>query len=161
MRLHIGAGHYYWPGFTNVDYVGDQDLVTDITDLPYEDDSVDEIHGIHVFEHLQRYDAVKALNEWYRVLKPGGKLVLEMPSLEKIAQLIVDGEKNPRLTTMGLFGDPRDPNKHMAHQWGWAADELLAEMWANGFDAEVLEPVFHLKKRDMRCVAIKNPERKA
>jgi predicted SAM-dependent methyltransferase len=155
-RLHIGAGDKYWPGFVNIDFDGDQDWRCDITKLKmYDDDSVDEIHGIHVFEHLNRVDAQDAVREWRRVLKPGGKLVLEMPCFDKIIGMINQGETNIRMTLWGLFGDPRYRNEHMQHRWCYSEGELADLMKELGFDAAITEPVYHFAKRDMRCEAIK------
>ena len=150
MRVHLGAGKKYWPGWTNVDFVGDQDINSDICDLPFEDNSVDEIQAIHVFEHLHRMKTQAALNEWKRVLKPEGKLVLELPCLDKVTEMMASGEKNIRMTLFALYGDPREENEHMCHKWGWSEEEITTELKSCGFDVEIKEPVFHIKQRDMR-----------
>lgn len=49
----------------------------DITDIPYEDNTVDAIICIHVLEHIQ--DDAKAISELYRVLKKGGWAILQVP----------------------------------------------------------------------------------
>ena len=156
MRLHLGAGKKYWPGWHNVDLEGDQDTVCDITKLPFNNDSVDEIQAIHVFEHLHRINAIDALNEWRRVLKPGGKLVLEMPCYDKIISMINSGEKNLRMTMFGLFGDPNEAGEFMGHQWCWSKDELEKQVKTCGFDVDITDPKFHFVQRDMRCEAIKS-----
>lgn len=53
------------------------DLVCDIVDIPEPNASFDSILCSEVFEHLP--DAVKALDEFYRLLKPGGKLIITAP----------------------------------------------------------------------------------
>lgn len=94
--------------------------------------------------------------EWFRVLKRGGKLVLECPCLDKIAQLIVNGETNMRLTVLGIFGDPRDPKPGMLHQWCWSKAELLEALTGVNFtNITFLEPVFHFPQRDMRVECTK------
>jgi SAM-dependent methyltransferase len=147
------------PGFINVDRHGsddDVDVKSDIFPLPFGTDYADEIWAIHVFEHLHRNEAGKALYEWFRVLKPGGKLILEMPCLDKIAKLIVAGEKNIRLTLLGLFGDPRDPKPDMGHQWCWGYDEITETLSNVAFkDITICEPVFHIPERDFRVEARK------
>jgi SAM-dependent methyltransferase len=53
------------------------DLVCDIANVPQPDASFDAILCSEVFEHLP--DATEALDEFSRLLKPGGKLVLTAP----------------------------------------------------------------------------------
>jgi ubiquinone/menaquinone biosynthesis C-methylase UbiE len=49
----------------------------DITDIHYADDSFDVIYCSHVLEHVS--DDMRAMRELYRVLKPGGWAVLQVP----------------------------------------------------------------------------------
>lgn len=53
------------------------DLVCDIVNIPEPDASFDAILCSEVLEHLP--DALKALDEFARLLKPGGKLILTAP----------------------------------------------------------------------------------
>lgn len=148
-RLHLGAGAYNWPGYVNLD------SETDLQDLPFADGSVAEIHAIHLFEHLPRLEVDRYLKEWIRVLQPGGKLFLELPCLDKIARLICDGEINQRLTVLGLFGDPRDPDILMRHQWAYTTAEIRLVLEAAGFRVQFAEPLYHYQVRDMRVIGEK------
>ncbi|HEX8208556.1 MAG TPA: methyltransferase domain-containing protein [Longimicrobium sp.] len=51
----------------------------DATNLPFEDDSVDELVCWEVLEHIE--DKEKALSEFHRVSRPGAKLTLTTPML--------------------------------------------------------------------------------
>ncbi len=53
------------------------DIISDITDIPLEDESVDAILCTEVFEHLK--DPLSALAEFARLLKKGGTLLLTAP----------------------------------------------------------------------------------
>ena len=53
------------------------DLVCDIVNIPKPDDCLDAILCSEVLEHLP--DALKALDEFTRLLRPGGKLILTAP----------------------------------------------------------------------------------
>ncbi len=154
--MNVGAGDKYFPGFVNCDLHGEQDIVCDISKIPVETDHADELHAYHVLEHIHRKTACETLQEWFRVLKRGGKIVIEVPCLNKIAQHIVNGEKNQRLTVLGLFGDPRDTKPDMMHQWCYTKEELVELMVGIGFsDVNVEEPVFHIASRDMRVTGVK------
>lgn len=49
----------------------------DITDIQYPDNTFDVIYCNHVLEHVP--DDRKAMSEFYRVLKPGGWAILQVP----------------------------------------------------------------------------------
>jgi len=60
------------------------DVKADILDLPFDDNSFDVVFCNHVLEHIK--DDEKAMRELYRVLKPNGMGVFQIPqdlSLEK------------------------------------------------------------------------------
>jgi predicted SAM-dependent methyltransferase len=155
-RVHLGSGRHSWPNAVNVDYDERADIVGPVDRLPtFEDESVDEIYAIHLFEHLERLKIGEALGEWRRVLKKGGKLILEMPCLDKIAQMLVEGETNIKMTLFGIFGDVTEPSPYMRHQWCYTIKELQAVLEANGFAVEVTDAIYHVPTRDMRATAIK------
>lgn len=155
VRVNAGAGDRHWPGFYNCDKYGAAEIECDLRELPFEASTVDEIHAIHAIEHLPRMDVDVVMNKWYRLLKPGGRLFLEVPCMNKIAQMIVDGEKNLRLTLLGVFGDPRDPKPGMMHGWCYTREELTDILIQAGFSVTEAEPKFHIAKRDMRLEAVK------
>lgn len=141
IRVNLACGDKHWPGFVNLDN-------PDLLNLEYDDESVDELHLIHVFEHLPRAKIYLYLKEWQRVLKPGGLLVLEMPLLDKICQMVLDGEKNQQLTLLGIFGNVHKDDPLMWHRWCYAKWEL--EKVLDGWITEFKDPVFHFEKRDIR-----------
>src|SRR6476469_1536659 len=53
------------------------DIVSDITDIPLENNFVDAIMCTEVFEHIP--DPVAAIKEFTRLLKPGGYLLITAP----------------------------------------------------------------------------------
>jgi SAM-dependent methyltransferase len=79
VRLNVGAGETYIPGFHNIDISPDADITIDLNreQLPFEDDSVDLVFSYHTLEHVQEY--LFALGEIHRVLRPGGRFLLGVP----------------------------------------------------------------------------------
>jgi SAM-dependent methyltransferase len=64
--------------YTTTDLVSPiADVKADICDLPFDDNSYDIILCNHVLEHIP--DDTKAMQELYRVLKPGGMGILQIP----------------------------------------------------------------------------------
>ena len=53
------------------------DVEADLTDLPFRDDSFDLLICLHVLEHVP--DDHAAIGEIHRVLRPGGKAILQVP----------------------------------------------------------------------------------
>lgn len=90
LRLHLGCGKRVIPGFVNIDIADFKHIhhKTSIDKLDMiEDDSVDLIYCSHAFEYFDRQEAVKVLDEWYRVLKDGGILRLAVPDFHKLVKL--------------------------------------------------------------------------
>lgn len=53
------------------------DIVASGDNLPIEDESVDFVISSHMIEHI--FDPIKALKEWYRVIKKGGYIFTIIP----------------------------------------------------------------------------------
>ncbi len=80
IKLNIGAGSTVIEGFTPID----RKLGTEAFPLAYADGSVDEIRASHILEHFTFGDAQKAMEEWSRVLKPGGRIRISVPDVDKV-----------------------------------------------------------------------------
>lgn len=121
LKLNIGAGDTKIPGFVPVDIKSG----VDARDLSkYTDDTVDEIRASHILEHFTFKDALAVLEEFNRILKPGGKLRLAVPDIDKCTNA---GEH--RLFYM--FGGQTD--EHDVHKSGYDKEKLSAFMQASGF----------------------------
>ncbi|MFI8378952.1 class I SAM-dependent methyltransferase [Leeuwenhoekiella sp. NPDC079379] len=84
--LHFAPEQAFYKRFRkmeNLDYTTTDlnsplaDVKADICNLPFEDDVYDVIFCNHVLEHIK--DDLKAMHELYRVLKPGGMAILQIP----------------------------------------------------------------------------------
>jgi SAM-dependent methyltransferase len=56
-------------------------VVGDMRRMPIQDESVDLIFSFGVIEHVLPRDSQKTVREFFRVLKPGGRLLLATPNL--------------------------------------------------------------------------------
>jgi SAM-dependent methyltransferase len=59
------------------------DVVADIRRLPWTDESVDAVYAGHVLEHIPYEDGTSAVAEMRRVLKPGGRLCIVGPDMDR------------------------------------------------------------------------------
>jgi SAM-dependent methyltransferase len=69
------------PGFLNLDVraVPGLDLLADVLRLPFADGSIFEVRAGSLLEHFD--DPCLPLEEFHRVLSPGGRLVVRVPAL--------------------------------------------------------------------------------
>lgn len=90
VKLHLGCGKKYIPGFTHIDLADYSHIEykQDIRDLSnFEDCSIDLIYCCHALEYFDRFEVINVLKEWYRVLKKGGILRLAVPDFENIVKV--------------------------------------------------------------------------
>jgi predicted SAM-dependent methyltransferase len=89
-RLHIG-GTTACEGWEILNAIPEAwvDHIGQAEDLSrFEGNIFDEIYASHVLEHLGYQSALPAaLREWYRVLKPEGRLMVSVPDLDTLCQL--------------------------------------------------------------------------
>jgi predicted SAM-dependent methyltransferase len=85
IKLNLGCGWQLLPGYVNIDNDPRKkpDLLHDVlTGIPYSDNSVDEVRAFDFLEHVATCDVIWLMEEIYRVLKPGGKLISFTPDAE-------------------------------------------------------------------------------
>lgn len=122
LRLHLGCGENYLPGYVNVDFPSERhtvmtgiraDLYADLRTLGYPDESVGEVRLHHVFEHFTRGTAIAMLIRWYGWLADEGKLVLETPDFERMVREFKRGgtAQKQGLALRHIFG---------SHEADWA-----------------------------------------
>lgn len=127
LRLHLGCGEVYLPGYHNIDYPPDEHTVQvaskadqygDITQLHYEPGSVQEIRLHHVFEHFSRPVSLRLLIEWYTWLDEGGKIIIETPDFERSVRAFLR-KKQPQefISLRHIFGSQEA--RWANHYDGW------------------------------------------
>ena len=85
-RLNLGCGMDKKKGYINIDRNKgvNPDMVLDLNKLPYpfKTNEIDEIYSSHILEHIKE-EPITVLDEYHRILKPGGKLILRVPHFTK------------------------------------------------------------------------------
>lgn len=157
MRLHLGCGADYRDGYINVDawpsVRADRHVpVFPLTDIA--DGSVLEILAIHVIESFYQWQVPAVLADWARVLKNGGRLILEGTDLDSTMEMAQS--KDPQRRQWGLWGlygrqDMPEPNVATLHHYVWRSVELVDEMMKVGFYGGVItRATTHVPERDFR-----------
>ncbi len=166
MKLNIGCGKRRLPGYTGVDMTAQPsvDIVAPADKVPLPDGCAEEVMAIHLVEHVFPWQVPDLLREWHRLLKPGGRLVLEMPDLLKACTNLAENRRVGKHPDQGhmwaIFGDDTLKDPLMMHKAGWWFDRLKPVVEAAGF-AQVVEreTVFHpvgRGVRDFRLEAVKS-----
>lgn len=126
--------------------------------LPVPDGACDGVYASHVLEHLARRDVDIALDETFRILKPGGIFRAVVPDLAVSARRYLDaaGRDDPQAcdrfmteTHLGIERRPRGVARTLVewfsnarHMWMWDEAGLAAAMRAHGF-ADIRRAAFN------------------
>jgi SAM-dependent methyltransferase len=78
------------------------EIKADLCELPFQDNYYDLILCNHVLEHIP--EDQKAMQEMYRVLKPGGTLIAQVPLEENRTQTFEDNSITDKATRTEIFG---------------------------------------------------------
>lgn len=145
VKLHLASGKDYREGYINVDLYQSNtdrvDLIADIRKLPFDDNSVDEILALHVIEHFDFFEGQHVLNEWYRVLKPGGLLILETPDFLETCREFVNCSHARRLELyLHFFAAPWVDGQ--THKFLFTEDQLKCQLgWAGFRSSKRIRPL--------------------
>lgn len=120
--LEIGPGLTRLNGFETLNIIDGKavDYIADISQkLPFPDNSFDLIYASHVIEHVPWFLQKQLFSEFYRILKPGGKIEIWVPNFKKVLETV---------TTYYQTGENQTGND------GWYRfnEEKDVMMWANG-----------------------------
>lgn len=159
--LNIGCGKVQYPKpWINIG-MDCGDLHCDIRRLELPDDYADVAIAAHLIEHFYEWEAVDILLEWKRALKPGGKLILELPCMDKVYSIIAASvaQKLPltrSFTEFVFWGNPKYKDPLMGHKWGYTYKSITEKLHMAGFEQiTTCSPRYHFAERDMRIEAIK------
>lgn len=97
-------------------------------------------------------------------MRPGGKLIIELPNLQRILSHIFirmkKGEPpSPAFSWLPMWGDPAFKDPAMMHKWGYFPIDVEKRLSEAGFvDIAHEEAKYHFPIRDMRVTARKPKE---
>lgn len=154
IQLHIGCGQRRLNGFINIDrnHSAATDFVSDTIQLPCNNNSVDRIETYHVIEHIPQPVVGIVLAEWRRVLKVGGRLIIECPDFDEVVKRYTEGNKE---MLFSIFGRHRFPGDE--HTWGYSPKSLQEFVEHEGFACTLHPPTDYHKDAEpcMRVECVK------
>ena len=159
--LHVGcgpkrqsqtpfAGKHWRELRLDIDATVQPDVIGTMTEMAVvADSSVDAIFSSHNIEHLYPHEVPLALQEFRRVLKPDGFVLLTCPDLQSVCKLVAENKLTEPAYQSGmgpitpldiLYGhrvSMKQGNLYMAHRCGFTGKVLVATFQAEGFGAAV------------------------
>mgnify|MGYP001574941420 CR=1 FL=1 len=110
------------------------DVFMDARSLEIPSNSVEEILVVQLLEHFSRVEAADALIEWYRVLQPGGRLVVDTPKLDGLMlEFLAEKSENRReYYYRMIFGSQKNAGAY--HKDGYTLAKLSELMQSVGFE---------------------------
>lgn len=134
--LHIAPEQEFLRKFKkmrNLDYISADlyspivDVKADILDLPFATESFDVVFCNHVLEHIE--DDAKAMSELYRILKPGGWGILQVPMKNSLEKTYEDFS----------IKDPTERQKHFGQydHVRWYGMDYFDRLRNAGFEVEI------------------------
>lgn len=142
-KLNIGSsiarGQYRETEWVNLDLKACKgvNVVASGFALPFLNDTFEEIHAVHVLEHLTRDKFPIMLKELARVVKPlSGAVYVEVPNFQKVVELLhsaygVGDETGIHKWRTSIYG--KTERAGMAHHFGFDEGTLLKYMVHAGF----------------------------
>ena len=139
MKLNLGCGGDKRKGYVNIDIRKNvnPDMVLDLekTPYPFEDESVDEILAKDIIEHFSFRNVERIVREWYRILKPNGKLIIQTPDFDEIVKAINEGRiKGWWQISYWIFGGQDYPEN--THRLIFTKPEIRKFLESIGFRVE-------------------------
>jgi SAM-dependent methyltransferase len=120
----------------------------DVTDLSATDNTFDLILCNHVLEHVP--NDTRAMSELFRVLKPGGVAVLQVPVSRTISKSIEDDSIVEESERIRMFGQAD-------HVRIYAETEYLSRLRTAGFETQTVMSKEFLSSREIERLGV-NPQ---
>jgi len=141
LGLNVGSGQRRFTStlevrWINVDKITrlghEPDIVCDGAHIARADGSVDYFVLHHVLEHFGCGEAQDLIDEAFRVLKPGGSLLVFVPDMRILADRWLRGEMSTQLYMTNVYGAYMNDEADR-HKWGYdrySLIEFLAHGWS-------------------------------
>jgi glycosyltransferase involved in cell wall biosynthesis len=106
IKLNIGSGYlgFQHYGFLSIDSkVETADLVDDILNIDFDENSVTEIYAGHLLNHNDTDKAIQIVNKIFKILKPGGFVAFEQSDMSVLCAEYLKGDFNRKLEISKLM----------------------------------------------------------
>jgi len=154
VKLDIGGGTGTGKrdeDFIAVDLIGG-DVTATMWGLPFKSNSVDFIWSSHTLEHSGIFKVAETLKEIFRVLKVGGKAIIQVPDFDYVAKYWLIGSDRVWAEQM-VFG--QQTNDGEVHKCAFTAATLRADLETAGFEVKRVEMRWSHTQETLQAVCCK------
>ena len=126
--------NYYKTDFKNRPTLVVADIKAMVEDLPFENESVQEIIMFHVLEHIPFYRQKAALSEINRVMRKDGCFFIAVPDTIETSKLLINAktQEEEDWAIRLLYGTQRNEFSH--HYMGFTESSLIRTLRKSGFN---------------------------
>jgi predicted SAM-dependent methyltransferase len=126
IKVEVGSGESPTKGYIHCDIrdLPQVDYVCNAWDLPFKENTLDEIHTRYLLEHLTRDEGGRAIKEWYSKLKNGGYVDIVVPDLNATAKLLFQPGKSKQ-----VIHDVSNAEHAIASFYGWQTHDKDHHKW--------------------------------
>lgn len=151
MKLNVGCGTDYRPGFVNIDASERLPKIDKIIDISKESllshfprGQIEYILANDIIEHHFHWEAVRILGDFHCLLSEGGAVEIRVPDAEYIMRswristgdklrLLFGGQDVPQRRDPAMDISRRQHPEFFCHKYGWTMDLMKRELQAVGF----------------------------
>ncbi|NLH78578.1 MAG: methyltransferase domain-containing protein [Acidobacteria bacterium] len=160
IKLNVGCYYTHYEGFINIDIKNDvgADLISDMRSLDqhFKPGSVSLILSSHSLEHIPIEDAKVFLEKCFKILRPGGHIVVEVPDCEDMDERVARGEMTNYDKQCHIEGMPQEFGQK--HEYCYIESDLRNILDKAGFEVIRRNPqvsVAALEDRAIRLDCVK------
>jgi predicted SAM-dependent methyltransferase len=161
MKIEIGAGTKPTPGYVHVDAVALEgvDVVDDGRTLAtFAEGVADEIYSHWFLEHVARHEVAAMLEQWKRVLAPGGKVHIVTNNHEAHNRCLAEGQISWQEWSYLIYAveNKRGYNVWDIHKCAWNQELLDETLNGSGFVEVSVQAQWKCREDDgrLKCPAL-------
>lgn len=163
MKINVGCGNNIIKGYINIDYKEHTgvDLINNLEEakLPFNNDSIEEIYGSHVLEHIK--NILPLMEEFHRIIKPNGIAIFRVPyGSSDDAYEDPTHVRNYFINSWGFYSQPFFWKADYGYKGDWVTEEIILVMnskLSNLSKEELWSLINHQRNVVKEMVAILKP----
>ena len=150
MKLHLGCGKKFLPGFVHIDLAEFPhiDHKRKIYPLDFiESNSISEIYCCHALEYYDFFQCLEVLEDWNRCLTSGGVLRLSVPDFDKLLKVYELSNRNIDSIIGPIFGRWKCEQDFIYHRTVFTRNKLEKLLLNSGYSQiKDWDPLEHFGK---------------